>query len=222
MAAWRLGRVPVRLHGRAQAGRADPLSALRLGELLQEAGLPDGVVNTVTGFGDAGAALATHDDVDTVAFTGSTEVGKLVVQAATGNLKKVSLELGGKSPIAPMPTPTSRWRSRVRPTASFQPRPVRGQGRPHESVAPRFPPAGMPRPGERSGSLLVLFSLGAADRAGQVGAGEHELIHERACEAAERKQRPDPARRGHGCGTGFDAVDQRATGSGDRDRPGEE
>ena len=56
------------------------------------------MVNIVTGFGDAGAALAAHDDVDKVAFTGSTEVGKLVVQAAAGNLKKVSLELGGKSP----------------------------------------------------------------------------------------------------------------------------
>ncbi len=75
-----------------------PLSALRLGELLQEAGLPDGVVNIVTGFGDAGAALAAHDDVDKVAFTGSTEVGKLIVQAAAGNLKKISLELGAESP----------------------------------------------------------------------------------------------------------------------------
>jgi phenylacetaldehyde dehydrogenase len=75
-----------------------PLSALRLGELMQEAGLPDGVVNIVTGFGEAGAALAAHDDVDKVAFTGSTEVGKLIVKAAAGNLKKVTLELGGKSP----------------------------------------------------------------------------------------------------------------------------
>jgi len=75
-----------------------PLSAIRLGELMQEAGIPDGVVNIVTGFGDAGAALAKHDDVDKVAFTGSTEVGKLIVNAAAGNLKKVTLELGGKSP----------------------------------------------------------------------------------------------------------------------------
>ena len=67
--------------------------------ILQEAGLPDGVVNIVTGFGEtAGAALAAHDDVDKVAFTGSTEVGKIIVRAASGNLKKVSLELGGKSP----------------------------------------------------------------------------------------------------------------------------
>ena len=76
-----------------------PLSALLLAELIAEAGIPDGVVNVVTGFGEtAGAALAAHDDVDKVAFTGSTEVGKLIVQAAAGNLKKVTLELGGKSP----------------------------------------------------------------------------------------------------------------------------
>jgi phenylacetaldehyde dehydrogenase len=75
-----------------------PLSAIRLAELIQEAGIPDGVFNIVTGFGDAGAALAAHDDVDKVTFTGSTEVGKLIVKAAAGNLKKVTLELGGKSP----------------------------------------------------------------------------------------------------------------------------
>jgi phenylacetaldehyde dehydrogenase len=64
-----------------------------------EAGFPDGVVNIVPGYGEtAGAALAAHDLVDKIAFTGSTEVGKLIVHAATGNLKKVSLELGGKSP----------------------------------------------------------------------------------------------------------------------------
>jgi phenylacetaldehyde dehydrogenase len=75
-----------------------PLTALRLGELVGEAGFPDGVVNVVTGFGDAGAALAAHPLVDKVAFTGSTEVGKQVVRAAAGNLKKLTLELGGKSP----------------------------------------------------------------------------------------------------------------------------
>lgn len=76
-----------------------PLSALRLGQLLQEAGVPDGVVNIITGYGEnAGAPLAAHPDVDKVAFTGSTEVGRLIVDAAKGNLKKVSLELGGKSP----------------------------------------------------------------------------------------------------------------------------
>jgi len=76
-----------------------PLTALRLGELIAEAGFPEGVVNIVTGFGEtAGAAIAEHPGIDKVAFTGSTEVGKLIVKAATGNLKKVSLELGGKSP----------------------------------------------------------------------------------------------------------------------------
>ena len=75
------------------------LVALRLGELFLEAGFPAGVVNIVTGLGETvGAALARHQDVDKISFTGSTEVGRLLVQAAAGNLKKVSLELGGKSP----------------------------------------------------------------------------------------------------------------------------
>ncbi len=75
------------------------LTALRLGELLLEAGFPPGVLNIVTGLGEtAGAALARHPDVDKVAFTGSTEVGRLILDAAKGNLKKVTLELGGKSP----------------------------------------------------------------------------------------------------------------------------
>jgi len=80
-----------------------PLTALRLGQLVQEAGLPDGVVNVLTGFGAAGAAIAAHPDVDKVSFTGSTEVGKLIVQAAAGNLKRLSLELGGKSPAIVFP-----------------------------------------------------------------------------------------------------------------------
>jgi phenylacetaldehyde dehydrogenase len=75
-----------------------PLTALRLGELMAEAGVPPGVVNIVTGFGAAGAALASHDDVDKVSFTGSAEVGRSVVRAAAGNLKRLTLELGGKSP----------------------------------------------------------------------------------------------------------------------------
>ncbi|NSZ60081.1 aldehyde dehydrogenase family protein (plasmid) [Agrobacterium tumefaciens] len=77
-----------------------PLTALRLAELVEEAGFPAGVFNVVTGYGEtAGAALAAHPDVDKVAFTGSTEVGKKILDAAKGNLKKVSLELGGKSPM---------------------------------------------------------------------------------------------------------------------------
>ena len=80
------------------------LTALRLGELLIEAGLPAGVVNIVTGLGETvGAALTAHPGVDKVAFTGSTEVGKLIVGAARGNLKKLTLELGGKSPAIVMP-----------------------------------------------------------------------------------------------------------------------
>jgi len=79
------------------------LTALRLAELMNEAGIPPGVLNVVTGLGEtAGAALATHPDVNKVAFTGSTEVGKLILDAARGNLKKVSLELGGKSPVIVM------------------------------------------------------------------------------------------------------------------------
>jgi len=100
MAAWKLA--PALATGCTvvlKVAEETPLSALRLGEILQEAGLPPGVVNIVTGFGEtAGAALAAHPGVDKVAFTGSTEVGKLIVQAAARDLKHVSLELGGKSP----------------------------------------------------------------------------------------------------------------------------
>jgi aldehyde dehydrogenase (NAD+) len=76
-----------------------PLTALRLGELIQEAGIPDGVVNIVTGYGrTAGAALAEHPQVDKVAFTGSEATGQSILRASAGNLKRVTLELGGKSP----------------------------------------------------------------------------------------------------------------------------
>ena len=100
MAAWKLG--PALTTGNTvilKPAEQTPLTALRLAGLIAEAGVPDGVVNVVTGFGEtAGAALAAHPLVDKVAFTGSTEVGRLIVAAAAGNLKKVSLELGGKSP----------------------------------------------------------------------------------------------------------------------------
>jgi phenylacetaldehyde dehydrogenase len=76
-----------------------PLTALRLGELILDADFPPGVINIVTGFGEAGAAIASHPDVNKVSFTGSTEVGKLIVHAAAGNLKRLTLELGGKSPV---------------------------------------------------------------------------------------------------------------------------
>jgi aldehyde dehydrogenase (NAD+) len=74
-----------------------PLSPLRLAELALEAGVPPGVFNVVTGSGEAGAALAAHPGVDKIAFTGSTEVGQKIVRAAAGNLKRLSMELGGKS-----------------------------------------------------------------------------------------------------------------------------
>lgn len=81
-----------------------PMTALRLGHLMAEVGFPDGVLNIVTGYGEtAGAALAGHGDVDKIAFTGSTEVGKAIARAATHNLKQVSLELGGKSPVIVFP-----------------------------------------------------------------------------------------------------------------------
>jgi phenylacetaldehyde dehydrogenase len=101
MAAWKLG--PALATGNCvvlKPAEQTPLTALRLAELIAEAGVPDGVVNVVPGYGEtAGAALAAHNDVDKVAFTGSTEVGKLIVAAAgASNLKRLTLELGGKSP----------------------------------------------------------------------------------------------------------------------------
>ena len=81
-----------------------PLTALRLADLVAEAGIPAGVVNIVTGYGEtAGDRLVRHPDVDKVAFTGSTEVGKIINRAATDTLKRVTLELGGKSPVIVLP-----------------------------------------------------------------------------------------------------------------------
>jgi phenylacetaldehyde dehydrogenase len=99
MSAWKVG--PALAAGCVsilKPAEQTPLSALRLGELALAAGLPPGVLQVITGFGDAGAALVAHPDVDKVAFTGSTEVGREIVHGAAGNLKKVTLELGGKSP----------------------------------------------------------------------------------------------------------------------------
>src|SRR5271156_3811824 len=101
MAAWKLG--PALTPGCTvvlKPAEQTPLTALRLAELIAEAGMPAGVVNVVPGYGEtAGAALSAHNDVDKIAFTGSTEVGKLIVQASgASNLKKLTLELGGKSP----------------------------------------------------------------------------------------------------------------------------
>ena len=100
MAAWKVA--PALACGNSvvlKPAEQTPLSALLLAEVIQAAEVPAGVFNVVTGFGEtAGAALAEHTDVDKIAFTGSTEVGRLIVKASVGNLKRVSLELGGKSP----------------------------------------------------------------------------------------------------------------------------
>jgi acyl-CoA reductase-like NAD-dependent aldehyde dehydrogenase len=100
MAAWKVA--PALAFGNTivlKPAEQTPLTAIRLAQLALEAGVPEGVVNVVTGFGDeAGAALSAHPDVDKIAFTGSTEVGRNVMRAASGNLKRVTLELGGKSP----------------------------------------------------------------------------------------------------------------------------
>jgi phenylacetaldehyde dehydrogenase len=101
MAAWKVA--PALASGCAivlKPAKQTPLTALRLAELVEEAGFPKGVFNVVTGYGDTvGTALAAHPGVDKVAFTGSTEVGRKIMAAAQGNIKKVSLELGGKSPM---------------------------------------------------------------------------------------------------------------------------
>src|SRR5262245_15586353 len=100
MAAWKLG--PALACGNTvvlKPAEQTPLTALRLGGLLQEAGVPDGVVNIVPGFGPtAGGALVRHPMVDKIAFTGSSEVGKEIHRETSATLKRVSLELGGKSP----------------------------------------------------------------------------------------------------------------------------
>lgn len=100
MAAWKLA--PALAAGNTvvlKPAEQTPATALELARLIQEAGFPDGVVNIIPGFGEtAGAALASHPGIDKVAFTGSTEVGKLIAKAAAENLTKVSLELGGKAP----------------------------------------------------------------------------------------------------------------------------
>lgn len=100
MAAWKVA--PALAFGNTavlKPAEQTPLTALRLGELALEAGVPEGVVNVVSGFGEeAGAALAGHPDVDKIAFTGSTEVGRKILRASETNLKRITLELGGKSP----------------------------------------------------------------------------------------------------------------------------
>lgn len=101
MAAWKLG--PALACGNTvilKPAEQTPLTAIRLGELITEVGFPKGVVNIITGFGPnaAGEAISTHMDIDKVAFTGEDKTGKEIVKASTSNLKRVSLELGGKAP----------------------------------------------------------------------------------------------------------------------------
>jgi len=99
MAAWKLA--PALAAGNTivlKPAETTPLTSLLLGEIIQEAGLPAGVVNIVTGGPATGAAVAGHKDVDKIAFTGSTEVGKRILRATAGTKKKLTLELGGKAP----------------------------------------------------------------------------------------------------------------------------
>jgi acyl-CoA reductase-like NAD-dependent aldehyde dehydrogenase len=101
MAAWKLG--PALACGNAivlKPAEQTPLTALRIGELILEAGFPEGVVNIITGYGadSAGSAISSHMDIDKVAFTGEDKTGREIVKASVGNLKRVSLELGGKAP----------------------------------------------------------------------------------------------------------------------------
>jgi aldehyde dehydrogenase (NAD+) len=98
MAAWKIA--PALACGNTvvlKPAETTPLTALKLAEIIQESGLPDGVVNIVTGFGDTGAALVNHPGIDKIAFTGSTDVGKIIQKAVAGTNKKVTLELGGKA-----------------------------------------------------------------------------------------------------------------------------
>ncbi len=98
MAAWKIA--PALATGNTvvlKPAETTPLTALKLAEIIQESGLPEGVVNIITGFGNTGADLVYHNDVDKIAFTGSTEVGKIIQRAVAGTNKKVTLELGGKA-----------------------------------------------------------------------------------------------------------------------------
>ncbi len=121
MAAWKLA--PALACGNTvilKPAEQTPLTALRLGELINEAGFPRGVVNIVPGFGEtAGAALAEHPEVDKIAFTGSTEVGKKILRASIDNLKRVTLELGGKSPNIIFPDADMRFAIRGAMDAIF-------------------------------------------------------------------------------------------------------
>jgi len=120
-----------------------PLSALLLGELAMQAGLPPGVLNIVTGFGEAGAALAAHPDVDKVAFTGSTEVGKEIVKAsAAPSPARIRAPHAAAAARAASSSSRARWRRCSTPTA--RPTPAR--------TPPSRPAAATARPTARSSS----------------------------------------------------------------------
>lgn len=98
MAAWKIA--PALAAGNTvviKPAETTPLTALKLAELIHDSGLPAGVVNIVTGYGDTGAAIVNHEDIDKIAFTGSTQVGKIIQESIAGTTKKATLELGGKS-----------------------------------------------------------------------------------------------------------------------------
>lgn len=98
MAAWKIA--PALATGNTillKPAETTPLTALKLAEIIQESGLPEGVVNIITGFGETGAMIVNHPGVDKIAFTGSTEVGKIIQRAVAGTDKKLTLELGGKA-----------------------------------------------------------------------------------------------------------------------------
>jgi aldehyde dehydrogenase (NAD+) len=98
MAAWKIA--PALATGNTlvlKPAETTSLTALKLAELIQESGLPEGVVNIITGFGETGAVLVNHPGIDKIAFTGSTEVGKIIQRAVAGTDKKLTLELGGKA-----------------------------------------------------------------------------------------------------------------------------
>jgi aldehyde dehydrogenase (NAD+) len=98
MAAWKIA--PALACGNTvvlKPAESTPLTALKLAEIIRDSGLPPGVVNIVNGYGDAGAALVSHPDVNKIAFTGSTDVGKIIQKATAGTNKKLTLELGGKA-----------------------------------------------------------------------------------------------------------------------------
>lgn len=98
MAAWKIA--PALAAGNTvviKPAETTPLTALKLAELIHDSGLPAGVINIVTGYGDTGAAIVNHQDIDKIAFTGSTQVGKIIQESIAGTTKKATLELGGKS-----------------------------------------------------------------------------------------------------------------------------